>query len=78
MNEMTPLEQRMASGNRFTYGELCSRFDRDHTEFKTRAIDRTIQKWRKRGLIDKKREGKFVFWSLTDKGKEAFSHDRSV
>lgn len=49
------LEERMLSGEPFTYGELSERyFDR--------LVDRTIQKLRRKGQIAFKREKGRVVW----------------
>lgn len=56
------LEARMLSGWSFTYGELRDEFP-GIDEARTRLIDRTIQKLRRKGLIAYQREkGRGVVW----------------
>lgn len=62
------IEKRMASGQPFTYGELCALTPSDEGG---RLADRTIQKWRKKGWIAFTREGRNTVWRLTGAGLEA-------
>lgn len=58
---LAKIETRMASGEPFTYGQLCKQWPASH-----RLIDQTIQKWRRKGLISFARTGRLTVWSLTD------------
>lgn len=70
MTDLEIIEARMASGEPFTFGELHSLIDLSDKERSYRLADRTIQKWRKRGLISFVKNGRDVVWSLTDSGKK--------
>lgn len=56
------LETRMLSGEPFTYGGLCEAYGVAVEENKSRLIDRTIQKLRRKGLIAYRRERGAVVW----------------
>jgi hypothetical protein len=63
------LEERMLSGEPFTYGALCEwRAEREQGAVRTknydhdRLVDRTIQKLRRAGKISFTREGGKVVW----------------
>lgn len=60
----TALEPRMLSGEPFTYGGLRDAFGDAVREDRTRLIDRTIQKLRRKGLITYRREGGAVVWRI--------------
>jgi transcription initiation factor TFIIIB Brf1 subunit/transcription initiation factor TFIIB len=69
---MTPLERRLLSGEPFTYGEMCAYarrlgLDEEHH----RAVDKTIQRFRKRGWISFVRVGRSPLWTATAVGIEA-------
>ena len=49
------LEQRMLSGEPFTYGERCK-------DFADRFVDKTIQKLRRKQLIAFERQGNRTVW----------------
>ena len=59
------VETRMASGDSFTFAELCQ-LDPDKKTF--RLADRTIQKWRRKGWIAFTRSGRLTVWRLTEAG----------
>lgn len=59
------IERRIFSGEPFTFHELHRGADNAYRE-----ADRLIQKHRKKGFIAFMRDGRKVFWSLTDAGKE--------
>lgn len=66
------IEARMASGEEFTFQQLWLSFETGNDQENVyRLVDRTIQKWRKAGLISFVRQGNRVIWSLTDEGKSA-------
>lgn len=67
--QLTDVESRMLSGEPFTYGELCAAFTSD--DDRSRTIDRTIQKFRRKGLITFERKGKRIVWTATEAGKAA-------
>lgn len=69
MDTMSDVELRMSGGQSFTYAQLCAVRDGDDRD---RAIDKTIQRWRRKGLIAFTREGGRVVWRLTDAGREHF------
>lgn len=63
---MTPqeeIERRILSGWPFTYARLSALVGDE------RLADRVIQKWRRDGLIEYRREGRATIWSLTDAGR---------
>lgn len=66
------IEARMANGRPFTYAELCvlARLHGNH-ENRSRLCDKTVQRWRRRGLISFTREGRSAVWRLTDAGRVA-------
>lgn len=64
------IENRMLSGDSFTYGDLCALFYQNHGFECDRAIDRTIQKLRKKGKIAFERKGGRVVWAAT-KGEKS-------
>jgi DNA-binding transcriptional regulator PaaX len=66
---MTEIEARMATGQPFTYGSLCRTAGQPQDP--DRAVDKAIQKWRRKGWIALTREGRQVVWSLTDAGRVA-------
>lgn len=66
--EKETTEQRIASGEPFTYGQLTQL---NPNEAKDRIVDRTLQRWRKAQLITFTREGHQTFWSLTELGRQA-------
>lgn len=65
------LEERMLSGEPFTYGGLCVALGREFNEDRTRVIDKTIQRLRRRGLISFSREGRSVVWRPTSSCRQA-------
>lgn len=73
---MTPLErivEAIESGTPFTYGGLSTINDAfGGNESRDRLADRTIQKYRRKGLIEFVRENGRVVWRPTDAGVVAF------
>lgn len=63
-DEIVKLEERMLSGEPFTYGALCLEFKTAGREF-DRKIDATIQRLRRKGKIAFTREGGAVVWRRT-------------
>ncbi|CAM2952938.1 hypothetical protein [Brevundimonas diminuta] len=59
------LETRMLSGEPFTYGGLCATYGKELNEDRTRVIDKTIQRLRRKGLIAFTREGRSTVWRPT-------------
>lgn len=57
----------LKSGEPFTYGELCERFNDGKM---CREADKTLQKWRKKGWLTVTRVGRRHLWRTTDKGRE--------
>ena len=72
------LEARMLSGEPFTYGGLCDTFGVSFNETRTRLIDRTIQKLRRKGLIAYRREGGAVTWRPVTESVAAGTTERSA
>lgn len=69
------IEERMLSGEPFTYGSLCRwRGDQAGNRYLSRdddrLVDRTIQKLRRKGLIAFERVGGKVIWSPTTPNPE--------
>lgn len=67
------IERRIMSGEPFTFGDLWQeaneaggqpRMDTDSPNY--RLADRTIQKYRRKGLIDWRKEDGKTVWRLTD------------
>lgn len=65
------IEERMADGRPFTYGDLYLHYWPDIDV--SRIADQCIQRWRRKGWISFKREGGTPVWSLTDAGRLAVS-----
>jgi hypothetical protein len=65
----TTVERRILSGEPFTYGGLLGELGSSDED---RSVDRTIQKFRRRGLISFRREGRHVLWTRTADGERAF------
>lgn len=63
MTDIAKVEERMLSGEPFTYGQLCKDFCGDDYDF-SRKVDALIQKLRRRGKIYMTREGRYVVWRL--------------
>ncbi|MFG1371538.1 hypothetical protein V5F32_05115 [Xanthobacter oligotrophicus] len=64
------IEARMFDGTPFTYSGLSAVSEvSGGDEARDRVADRTIQKWRRRGWIQMKREGREVIWRLTFEGE---------
>ena len=59
----------------FTYAQLGQRFSPD--EDKTRLADKSIQKARRRGWIEFRREGKLTVWRPTLLGR-TLSYDQNA
>ncbi|CCG43355.1 hypothetical protein [Magnetospirillum molischianum] len=59
------IENRMLSGEPFTYGDLCRYFD--NGEKHGRLIDQIIQRLRKKGMIAFTRVGRQVIWKRVEK-----------
>lgn len=64
------IEERMSNGAPFTYGGLCKCWP-EHD----RLIDKTIQRWRRKGLISFVRIGRDTRWSLTEDGRSKVNND---
>lgn len=68
--DQAAVERRMRSGEPFTFGELCTQFARHSSGFSDdREIDKTIQRWRRKGWISFVRIGRAPLWSLTEAGR---------
>ena len=66
------MEARMKSGEPFTFAQIhwtCG----DTKSPAYREADRLIQRWRRAGWIEFKREGRQTIWSLTKRGREMAS-----
>lgn len=63
--DIAAIEARMLSGEPFTYGGMCARFD---VGDRGRTTDKTIQRLRRRGLISYRRiPGQGVVWATVEK-----------
>lgn len=69
------VEKRMSSGSPFTVGELWTPFaqHRSPTLNPYLLAHKEVQRWRKRGWIAFRRNGREVIWTLTDAGRAALS-----
>lgn len=62
---LSDIERHMMAHETFRYGDMCRLFNAvPHS--RDREIDGTIQRWKKRGWITFKREGKNVVWRKTN------------
>lgn len=66
-DELRKIEDRMMSGEPFTFRQLQSLSVSYIDTY--RVADRALQKWRRKGWITFERKGRTPIWSLTDKGK---------
>lgn len=67
VDETNRILARMSSGEPFRFADLW----REEPKESYRLADRLIQQWRKRGWIEMRREGRDVWWSLTEAGRTA-------
>jgi hypothetical protein len=74
----TAIERRMASGDTFTLAQLSRLGNPTAGQMYDRVADRAMQKWRRLGWIDFKREGRVPVWHLTDAGRAALLKARST
>ena len=63
------LEDLILHGRRsWTYKGLCANYNADPTQ--AMQIDRTLQKLRRKGLVEFERVGKLVHWSAVTRAPE--------
>ncbi|HEY9550606.1 MAG TPA: hypothetical protein VIR45_14005 [Kiloniellaceae bacterium] len=57
-----------------TYSALCAAYSPDESD--TRAVDKALQKLRRKGWMLFKRDGRKVVWSATDEGRAALQEGK--